>query len=131
MGPARGVKVVIEKGVGRGVELTKVFNSVAEGVDGTEGGVTGCAMSKGLTMCAVLLVGVGKGYICPLLHVMQRAGIGRDVLDKGTAKGSVSEPEKLATATVSSRGEGILSRSAEEEEGKGSKVKDGLCMGLT
>ena len=87
-----------------------MFNAATEGMDGTEGGVTRHAMSKGLTMHAVLLVRVGKGYIGPLLHIMQRAVTGRDVLDEGTTEGGVSEPEGLATAMVGSRGEGVLSR---------------------
>ena len=89
-----------------------MFNSVAESMDGIEGGATGHAMSKGLTTHAVLLVGIGKGYICPLLHIMQCAVTGGDVLDEGTTEGGVGEPERLAAAVVSSRGEGILSRSA-------------------
>ena len=42
----------------------------------------------------------------------------------------VGKLEGLAAAAVSSRGEGILSRAAEEEEGKGREVEDGLCLGL-
>ena len=56
VGPVRGVKVTVERGVRRGVELMKMFNSVAEGVDGTEGGVTGHAVSKGLTTHVFWLV---------------------------------------------------------------------------
>ena len=87
-------------------------------------------MSKGFAMSAVLLVGVGKGDVGPLLHVMQGAVTGRDALDESTAEGGVDEPEGLAMATVSSRGEGILSWSAKNEESKGREIKDGLGMGL-
>ena len=119
MGPAEGVKVT-EQGRVRGqVKLAVVFDTVMESMDGAEGGVTRHAVSKGLTACAVLLVGVGKGDVGPLLHIIQRAVTGRDVLDKGTAEGGVGKLEGLATAMVGSRGEGILSRSAEEEESKG------------
>ena len=118
VGLAHGVKVMIEGRVGGGVEVAKVFNSAAEGVDGTEVNVTGHAMSKGFTTSAVLLIGVGEGDIGPLLHVMQRAVTGRDALDKGTVESCVGEPEGLATAAIGSRGEGILTWSAEEEEGK-------------
>jgi hypothetical protein len=105
-------------------------NAAAEGVDGTEGVVTGHAVSEGFTTCAVLLVGVGKGYVRPLLHVMQRAVTRGDALDEGGAEGSVGEAERLASATVSSGGESILSRSAEEEECEGREIEDSLCTGL-
>ena len=107
-----------------------MFNSVAEGADGAEMDVTRCAMSKGFTTSAVLLIGVGEGDVGPLLHVMQRAVTGRDALGKGTAKSGVSELEGLATATVGSRGEGIFAWVTEEEEGEGRKVKDGLSPSL-
>ena len=87
-----------------------MINSAAEGVDRTEVDVTGHTMLKGFTMSAVLLIGVGEGCVGPLLHIMQRAVTGGDALDKGTAKGCVSELEGLATAVVSSRGEGILAQ---------------------
>ena len=61
---------------------------------------------------------------------MQRAVTGGDALDEGTTEGSVSKPERLAVAAVGSKGEGILSRLAKEEECEGREVKDGLCMGL-
>ena len=81
-------------------------------------------------MGTVLLISVGEGCIGPLLHVMQRAIIGRDALDKGTAEGSVSKAEGLAVAVVSGRREGVLTQAAEEEESKGGQVKDGLGLGL-
>ena len=119
VGLASGVKVAIEGRVRGGVEGAQVFNLVAEGMDGTEVDVTRHAMSKGFTTSSVLLISVGEGYVGPLLHVMQRAVTGGDALDKGTAKGGVGELEGLAMPTVGSRGEGILTRVAEEEESKG------------
>ena len=91
VGSASGVKVAIEGRVSGGVESAQVFNSAAEGVDRTEVDVTGHAMLKGFTMSAVLLIGVGEGYVGPLLHIMQRAVTGGDALDKGTTKGCFSE----------------------------------------
>ena len=99
-----------------------MFNSVAEGVDGTKVNVTRHAVSKGFTTGAALLIGVGKGCVGPLLHIMQRAVTGGDALDKGTAKGCVGELEGLAVAMIGSRGEGIFAWSAKEEEGKGGQV---------
>ena len=87
-------------------------------------------MSKGFTMGTVLLVGVGEGRIGPLLHVMQRAGNGRDALDKGTAEGSVSQVERLAPAAVGGWRKGVLTGTAEEEKGEGTQVEDGLGAGL-
>ena len=89
-------------------------------------------MSKSFTTGAVLFIGVGEGCVGPLLHVMQRAVTGRggDALDKGAAKGCVGEAEGLAAASIGSRGEGILTWAAEEEESKGGQVKDGLGSGL-
>ena len=116
---AGGVKVMVEGRVRRGVKLEEVLDTMTEGMDGTEGVVTGHSMSKGLTMCAVLLVSVGKEDVGPLLHIIQRAVTGRDTLDEGTTEGGVGELEGLAAAMVGSRGEGVLSRSAEDEEGEG------------
>ena len=103
---------------------------MAEGANGTEVDITGHAVSECFTMSAVLLIGVGEGDVGPLLHVMQRAVTGGDALDKSAAEGCVGEPEGLATATVSSRGEGILTQSAKEEESEGREVKDGLSLSL-
>ena len=131
MGPAVGVKVMIQGRVGGGVEGPEMFNSVAEGMDGTKVKVTRHAVSKGFTMSAVLLISVGEGCVGPLLHIMQRAVTGRDALDKGTAEGCVGKAEGLAAALTGSRGEGVFTQVAEEEEeGEGGQVKDGLGSGL-
>ena len=127
---AGGVKVMVEGRVRRGVKLEEVLDTMTEGMDGTEGVVTGHSMSKGLTMCAVLLVSVGKEDVGPLLHIIQRAVTGRDTLDEGTTEGGVGKVEGLAAAMVGSRGEGVLTWAAEEEESKGGQVKDGLGSGL-
>ena len=81
-------------------------------------------------MGTVLLISVGKGCVGPMLHVMQGAVIGINVLDKGTAECSVSKVERLAAAMVGSGREGVLTRAAEEEESKGGQVEDGLGSGL-
>ena len=107
-----------------------MFNLMVEGMDGTKVDVTGHAVSKGFTTGAVLLIGEGKGCICPLLHIMQRAVTGGDAQDKGTAKGCVGKVEGLAAATIGSRGEGVLALVVEEEESEGGQVKDGLGSGL-
>ena len=87
---ASGVIVMIEGSVSRGGEGAEVFNMTAEGTDGAQVDVPGHTMSKGFPTGTVLLVSVGEGCVGPLLHVMQRAGKGRDVLDKGTAESGVS-----------------------------------------
>ena len=130
MGPAGRVKVTIQGRVRGGVEGMEMFNAAAEGAYGTKVGVTRHAVSKGFTTGAVLLISVGEGCVGPLLHFMQRAVTGRDVLDKGTAEGCVSEAEGLTAASVSSRGEGNLAQTAEEEESEGGQVEDGLGSGL-
>ena len=84
------VIVVVEGSVSRGGVGAEVFVAMAEGTDGAQVEVPGCAMTKGFPTGTVLLVSVGEGCVGPLLHVMQRAGNGRDALDKGTAEGSVS-----------------------------------------
>ena len=87
-------------------------------------------MSQGFPTGAVLLVSVCEGRVGPLLHIMQRAGNGRDALDEGTAEGSVSQVEGLALAVVGGRREGVLTGTAEEEKGEGTQVEDGLGVGL-
>ena len=87
---AGGVIVMIEGSFGGGGEGAEVFDMTAEGTDGAQVKVPGCAVSKGFSTGTVLLVSVGEGCVGPLLHIMQSAGNGRDALDKGTAEGSVS-----------------------------------------
>ena len=58
-------------------------------------------MSKGLPVCAVLLIGVGKGDIGPLLHVIPRTCTGGDALDGCMAECCVGEMERLAAAMIS------------------------------
>ena len=130
VGPAGGVIVLIQGSVRGGGEGAEVFHVVAEGTDGAKVDFPGCAVSKSFPMGTVLLISVGKGHVGPLLHVMQGAVIGRNALDKGAAECSVSEAERLASAMVGSRREGVLAQVAEEEESKGGQVKDGLGSGL-
>ena len=58
-------------------------------------------MSKGLPACAVLLIGVSKGDVGPLLHVIPRTRTGRDALDGRMAERCVGEMERLAAAMIS------------------------------
>ena len=60
-------------------------------------------MSKGLPVRAVLLIGVGKGDVGPLLHIIPRTRTGGDALDGRMAEHCVGEMERLAVATVSGR----------------------------
>ena len=90
VGVAGRVIVVVEGSVSGGGVGTEVFNVMAEGTDGAHVEVPRCAMPKGFPTGTVLLVSVGQGCVGLLLHVMQRAVDGRDVLDKGTAEASVS-----------------------------------------
>ena len=55
----------------------------------------------GLSARAVLLIGVGKGDVGPLLHVIPRTRTGGDVLDGCMAEHCVGETERLAAATIS------------------------------
>ena len=57
-------------------------------------------MSKGLPARAVLLIGVGKGDVGPLLHVIPRTCTGGDVLVGCMAEHCVGEMERLAVATI-------------------------------
>ena len=99
---------------------------MAEGANRAEVDVAGCTMFKGFTMSAVLLISVGKGDIGPLLHVIPRTSTGWDALEGRTAERSVSEMEGLASATIGGGREGIFPRVAEEIEGEGAQVQDGL-----
>ena len=98
-----GVTVAIERTVGGGIILKEMLDMVLDGSDGAEGGVIREAMTKGLPTCAVLLIGVGKGDVGPLLHVIPRTHTGGDALEGHTAEHCVGETEGLAAATVSGR----------------------------
>ena len=50
------------------------------------------------------------------------------MLGEQAAEGSVIEVEGLAAAPVSGRREGTFTRAAEEVEGEGAQIKDGLGM---
>ena len=65
-------------------------------------------MAERLPTSGVLLIGVGEGHIGPLLHVMQRTVTGGDALGERAAESGIHEAKGFATATVSSRGKGIL-----------------------
>ena len=109
--------------------LEEMLDTALDGLDGAEVGVTGEAITKGLPVCAVLLISVGKGDVGPLLHVIPRTCTGRDALEGCTAEHCVGEMEGLAAATVSGGRQGVFPGSAEKVEGKGAQVKDGLGMG--
>ena len=57
-------------------------------------------MSKGLPMRAVLLIGVGKGDVGPLLHIIPRTRTDGDALVGHMAEHCVGEMERLAAATI-------------------------------
>ena len=121
-----GVIVAIKGAVRGGIVLEEMLDVVLDGSDRTEGGVTGEAMAKGFPTSGVLLISVHKGDVGPLLHVIPRTGTGWDALEDRTAECGVIKMERLAPATVSGRRQGIFPRAAEEVEGKGAQVKDGL-----
>ena len=125
-----GIVVVIQGAVGGGMVLEKVLDTSLDGADGAEVGVTREAMAKGLPTCAVLLIGVGKGDVCPLLHVIPRTGTGGDALESRAAERCVGETEGLAAATVGGGRQGVFPGSAEEVEGESAQVEDGLGTGL-
>ena len=68
--------------------------------------------------------------IGPLLHVIPRAVTGRDALGEWAAEGGVTKMERFAVAMVSGGREGIFPRPAEEIEGQGAQVEDGLGVSL-
>ena len=126
MGALGRVVVAVQGTVGGCMVLEEVVNTTLDGADRAEGGIAGDAMAEGLPAGAVLLISVGERHVGPLLHVIPRTGICGDALDGGTAEGSVSEVEGLASATIGGRGEGVFPGSAEEIEGEGAQVQDGL-----
>jgi hypothetical protein len=65
-------------------------------------------MTECFPMCGVLLISVGEGHIGPLLHIIQRTVTGGDMLDERAAESGIHEVKGFATATVSSRGKGVL-----------------------
>ena len=81
--------------------VKEMLDAALNGAYGAEGGVAGEAMSKGLPVHAVLLVGVSKGDVGPLLHVIPRTRTGGDALVGRMAECCVGETERLATATIS------------------------------
>ena len=118
---------MVERTVGRGMVLVKMVDMALDGSDRAEGGVAGEeAMAEGFPKSGVLLISVGEGDVSLMLHVIPRTITGRDALGKQAAESSVIEVEGLAVAPVSGRREGVFTRAAEEVEGKGAQVKDGL-----
>ena len=109
--------------------LEEVMDMSLDGADRAEVRITREAMAKGLPTCAVLLISVGKGDIGPLLHIIPRIGTGGDVLESRAAEHCVGKTEGLATATVSGGRQGVFPGAAEEVEGKGAQVEDGVGTG--
>ena len=124
-----GVIVAIQGAVGGCMMLDKMLDTALDGADGAEVEVTREAMAEGFPMHAVLLIGVGKGDVGPLLHVMPRTHTGGDALEGRTVEGGVGEVEGLASTTVGGRRQAIFPGATEEVEGKGAQVKDGLGAG--
>ena len=81
MGTLRGVIVAIKGAVRGGIVLEKMLDAALDGSDRAECGVAGDAMAKGFPMSGVLLISVGKGDVCPLLHVIPRTGTAWDALE--------------------------------------------------
>jgi hypothetical protein len=65
-----------------------------------------------------------------LLHVIQRTVTGRGALDKRAAGGGIHQAKWFATATLSSRGEGVFPRLTEEVESNHTEVQNHLGSGL-
>jgi thymidylate synthase ThyX len=87
-------------------------------------------MAERFPTSGVLLISVGEGHIGPLLHVIQRTIIGRNMLDKRAAEGGIHEAKGLARATISSGGKSIFPRLAEEIESNHTEVKNHSGSGL-
>ena len=104
-----GVIVVIEGAVRGGIMLKEMCDTALDGSDRAKGGISGEAMAQSFPTSGVLLIGVGKGDVGPLLHIIPRTGTGWDVLEGQTAEGSVLKAEGLAPAMVSGWGQGIYS----------------------
>ena len=68
-------------------------------------------MAEHLPASGILLIGVGKGHIGPLLQVIQRTITGGDMLGKRAAESGIHEAKRFATAMISSKGESILTGS--------------------
>ena len=84
-------------------------------------------MAECLPMSGVLLIGVGKGNVGPMLHIIPRTSVGGDALEEQAAKGGAIKMEGLTSAMDSGRRQGVLPWVAEEVEGKGAQVKN--CLG--
>ena len=106
--------------------LVEMEDMVLDGLDWTDGGVTGEAMANGFPWSGVLLVSIGEGDVGPLLHIIPRTITGGDVLGEWTSESGVIEMEGLAAALISGWREGAFTRVAEEVESKGAQVKNGL-----
>jgi hypothetical protein len=87
-------------------------------------------MAKRLPASGVLLIGVGKGHVGSLLHVIQRTVTGRGTLDERAAEGGIHKTKWLATATISSRRESVFPRATEEVKGEHTEIKNRLGSGL-
>ena len=87
-------------------------------------------MAERFPVSGALLIGVGEGHIGPMLHVIQRTVTGRGTLDERAAEHGIHEAKWLATAMISSRGEGVFPGSTEEIESNHTKVKNHTGSGL-
>jgi hypothetical protein len=112
------------------IVLTEVQNTMTSGQHGAEDRVPRESMAECLPVSGVLLIGVGKGHIGSLLHVIQRTVTSGGTLDERAAEGGVHEAKWLATAMVSSRRESVFPRATEEVKGEHTEVKDHLSSGL-
>ena len=61
--------------------LEEVVDAALNGLDRAESGIARDAMTEGFRASGVLLIGVGKGDVGPLLHIIPRTSTGWDVLE--------------------------------------------------
>jgi hypothetical protein len=130
MGVIGGVIVMVERAGRSCIILAEVVDMASNGPGGAEKVITREAMAEGLHTSGVLLIGVGKGNISPLLHIIPRAVTSGDALGRRATEGDVVEMEWLATSPFSSGGESIFPGTAEEVEGEDGQVEDDLGTGL-
>ena len=109
--------------------LAEVVDMASNGPGGAEKVIAREAMAEGLPTSGVLLISVGKGNISPLLHVMPRTATGWDALGKRATEGDIRKVKWLAASVISSRGQRVFPRSAEEVESEDGQVEED-CLGL-
>jgi hypothetical protein len=130
VGVIGGVEVAVEGACRTRVMFSKVENTTASGQYGAKDEIPREAMAECLPTSGVLLVGVGKGHIGSLLHVIQRTVISGGTLDERAAEGGIHETKRVTTAPISSRRESVFPRATEEVKGEHTKIKDCLGPGL-